>query len=275
MNNQTKTDLAFLHTQTTQRYIPPFWYQIISVWYRHMRQYVRYWVSNALPPFLEPIIFLVGIGVGLGKYIDSMDGLPYIAYLSVGLLITVSMFTAAFECTYATFYRLKFDKVYALMLAAPLRAHNLLLGEILWASSKGFFFSTSVLIVMLFAGILGPTWTIFLAPFIGFLNAAMFAVLGHLVTSFVKTMSHFSFLFSGLLSPMFFFSGAVFPVENLPPAFQMVSEVVPLTHSVRLMRHLANQSFTMMQLWDIGYIILFIVIIGFFSTRRLVGHLID
>jgi len=99
---------------------PPLVARIVSVWFRHVRVYSRNLISNALPPFLEPLIFLVGIGIGLGRYIETMDGFPYLEYLGSGLLVTAAMFTAAFECTFGTYIRMEFDKVYEGMLAAPL-----------------------------------------------------------------------------------------------------------------------------------------------------------
>ncbi|HKJ86360.1 MAG TPA: hypothetical protein VKA06_09815, partial [Spirochaetia bacterium] len=110
---------------------PPLMARIVSVWFRHVRVYSRNLISNALPPFLEPLIFLVGIGIGLGRYIETMDGFPYLEYLGSGLLVTAAMFTAAFECTFGTYIRMEFDKVYEGMLAAPLTANNLMVGEIL------------------------------------------------------------------------------------------------------------------------------------------------
>ena len=110
--------------------------------------------ATAFPPFLEPLLFLAGVGLGLGKYItQSMEGLHYIEFLGTGLLVTASMFTAAFECTFGTFIRLEFEKVYDGMLAAPITANNLIVGEILWAGTKGLFFSFSVLCVLAAFGI--------------------------------------------------------------------------------------------------------------------------
>ena len=69
-----------------------------------------------------------------------MEGLTYIEFLGTGLLMTSAMFTASFECTFGTFIRMEFDKVYDGMLAAPITANNLIIGEIIWAGTKGVFF---------------------------------------------------------------------------------------------------------------------------------------
>jgi len=177
-----------------------------------MRVYAQNFFSNAFPPFWEPLIFLAGIGLGLGKYItEPMDGLKYIEFLSTGLLVTTAMFTAAFECSFGTFVRLEFEKVYDGMLAAPMTVNNLIVGEMIWAGTKGFFFSFVVLCILTLFGVVALPYSL-LAPFVGFLTALMFSALSLLVTSFVKTIQHFNFYFTGLISPMFFFSGVNYPL---------------------------------------------------------------
>ncbi|MFP4180052.1 MAG: hypothetical protein ACLFSA_08375, partial [Spirochaetaceae bacterium] len=169
--------------------------RLYAVWYRHVRVYARNLISNGLPPFLEPLVFLVGIGMGLGAYLSTMEGVPYLEYLATGLLMTTAMFTAAFECSFGTFIRLEYEKAYDGMLAAPITVWDLLVGEILWAGTKGFFFTLAVLLVIYAFGIV-PIGLSLLTPFIGFFTGTMFAALSLLITSFVKNINHFNFYFS-------------------------------------------------------------------------------
>lgn len=273
---------------------PPLWVRIGSVWFRHMRVYTKNLISNGLPPFFEPLIFLAGIGLGLGLDLSNTNSIPYPLFLATGLFMTTSMFTAAFECSFGTFIRLEFDKVYDGMLAAPVSANNLLIGEIIWAGSKGFFFSLCVLIVVSLALIvLGienifTNWLIVFIPIFGFINGIMFGSLSLLVTSFVKNINHFNFYFTGFLSPMFFFSGVVFPVNNLPPLLQKIAEIFPLTHMVRITRALSlhglqskyapmDASYLLRAdlLLDGAYIVVFVVLITYLAIARLKKRLID
>jgi lipooligosaccharide transport system permease protein len=254
---------------------PRLWQRLYSVWYRHMRVYTRNLVSNGLPPFLEPLLFLLGIGLGLGTYItESMEGLAYIEFLGTGLLVTTAMFTASFECTYATFIRLEYDKVYDGMLAAPITVTNLIVGEILWAGTKGLFFSFAVLCVLTGFRIVHLPAAL-PAPLVGFLTGVMFASLSLLVTSFVKTINHFNFYMTGFLSPMFFFSGVVFPVSRLPGSVRFVAEVVPLTHAVRLVRATCTNDYAVGMLADLAYVGAFIAVIGTLAVRRLRRRLVN
>jgi len=247
--------------------------RLLGVWYRHFIVYTRNLISNGLPPFLEPLIFLAGVGLGLGKYIVSMDGLPYIQYLASGLLVTSSMYTAAFECTFGTFIRLEYDKAYDGMLAAPITANDLIAGEILWAGTKGCFFSFAVLIIVTVFGVI-PIGFSLLTPLIGFLTGLMFASISLWVTSFVKTINHFNFYMTGVLSPMFFFSGVVFPINSLPRLFQPIAEMMPLTHVVRLARAFCNHSFQYNLFIDLLYVLMITVGMGILALRRLKHRLI-
>ncbi len=250
-----------------------FWPRVGSVWFRHMRVYTRNLFSNALPPFIEPIIFLAGIGLGLGAAVGPMEGIPYIRYLALGLLMTAAMFTAAFEMSYGTYIRLSFDKVYDGMLGAPLTALDLMLGEILWCGTKGAVFTLSVLATCLAFGALPVGW-ILAAPVVGFLAGLMFAVLALLVTTMVANISNFNFFFSGLLSPMFFFSGVVFPLSSLPVWLLPVAEALPLTHPVRLVRGLSG-GFSLIHAWDLAYIGIFSWLVGWLAIRRITRKLVE
>ncbi|MFW6114597.1 MAG: ABC transporter permease [bacterium] len=253
---------------------PPLYARLYSIWFRHFRVYTRNLISNGLPPFLEPLIFLVGIGLGLGQYIDRMEGVKYLPYLASGLLVTASMYTAAFECSFGTFIRMEFDKAYDGMLGASITAEDLILGEILWAGTKGFFFSFAVLVIVISFGIL-PVASTVPAPVVGFFTGIMFGAFSLFITSFVKTINHFNFYMTGFLSPMFFFSGVVFPLSQFPPVVRHLSEILPLTHSVRLVRDLSLFSLDLMSLWSTLYIFLFIVVFGYLAVARLKRRLIS
>ncbi len=248
--------------------------RLYSVWYRHVRVYTKNLISNGLPPFLEPLLFLAGVGLGLGKYItQSMEGLSYIEFLGTGLLVTAAMFTSAYECTFGTFVRLEFEKVYDGMLAAPITVNDLIIGEILWAGTKGLFFTFAVLTVLAAFRIIHLPQGL-LAPLVGYLTGVMFATLSLWITSFVKTINHFNFYFTGIISPMFFFSGVVFPVSNLPPSVRWIAEILPLTHCVRLSRAVSIGVYPPILLVSLGYAVVFIALTGWLAIRRLRRRLV-
>ena len=248
--------------------VPGLASRLYSVWYRHMRVYTRNLISNGLPPFLEPLIFLVGIGLGLGRYIQSMDSMPYLVFLATGLPVTSAMFTSAYECTFGTFVRLEFQKAYDGMIASPITICDLFVGEMLWAGSKGIFFSACVVAVLSSFGAI-PLPAGLLALPVGFLTGAMFGAISLLVTSFVQNINHFNFYFTGLLSPMFFFAGTVFPIESLPKFLRPVAEILPLTHAVRLNRSLIVARLSPILVLDFAFMAVVIVLAGGYAIKRL------
>lgn len=231
-------------------------------------------ITNGFPPFVEPLIFLFALGLGLGHYVTKMDGMNYLQFLSSGLIVTSAMFTATFECSYGTYIRLEYEKIYNGMLGAPLTVKDLLLGEILWAGTKGLFFSSAVLSVICLFGIL-PLKLFLIVPLIGLLTGLMFAALSLIVTSFISDINQFNFYISGAISPMFFFSGVVFSLNSLPPMIRYLAELLPLTHSVRLLRQLFLLQFNGLILVDVVYIVAFITLLSYLAIFLLKKRMIS
>ncbi len=248
--------------------------RVYSIWFRHFTVYKRHLLSNAFPPFFEPLIFIVGIGLGLGNYVETMDGVPYIQFLAPGLLLVPAMFVSSFECTLGTFIRLEFDKVYDGMLSAPMSIRDVFIGEILWAGTKGAFFAFAVLLVVSLFGIL-PLSAYYFAPLLGFLTGILFAAIALLFTSYITTISHVNFFLTGFLSPMFFFSGVVFPISDLPAVLLPLVEAFPLTHVVRLLRDIAAAQITPTMLWDISYCVIVTWGTGAWAIHRLQKRITD
>jgi len=254
--------------------VPNFISRVTSVWYRHIRVYVSNFYSNAFPPFFEPLIFLAGLGIGVGAYINNMGGMSYTLFLASGLIVTSSMYTAAFECTFGTFIRLEFDKVYDGMLGAPISVKDLVIGEILFAGTKGAFFAFAVLCVTWIFGIIREPMSIITVA-VGFLTGVLFASISMYITSFVRNINHFNFYLTGVISPMFFFSGVVFPLENLPDYIRWSAEILPLTHVVKMARafcvpELLNWSL----IYNLSVTLLFIFITTVLAIRGLKKRLI-
>jgi lipooligosaccharide transport system permease protein len=247
--------------------------RVYSVWFRHYRVYTKNLFSNGFPPFMEPLFFLAGIGLGLGQYVGIIDGTSYVYFLAAGMIAPSAMFTASFECTFGTFIRMEFDKVYDGMIAASLTVKDVFVGEMLFCGTKGLFFSFAVMSVLYLFGLITSPLGL-LTPVGGFFTGMMFSALALYITSWVKNINHFNFFFTGLLTPMFFFSGIVFPLSTLPKVLQWTAELFPLTHSVRIMRALCFARIEWVLLPSVLYIILFTVLFGYLSIRRLEKRII-
>ncbi|MCK4343250.1 MAG: ABC transporter permease [Phycisphaerae bacterium] len=246
-----------------------FW-SLYGVWYRHVRVYCKSLYANATPPVLEPLFFFTAIGIGLGHYLaaETFDGLPYKTYVASGLLVASAMFTAVFETTFGTFVRLVYQKTYDAMLGTHLRIHEMFIGEMIFSASKGAVFSAVVLLITILFGA-RPTWWCLLVPVIGFLTAYLFAAIGLIVTSYVKTITNYSFFTSGVITPLFFFSGTFFPIRGHHWVLDLVSFLVPLTHPIELSRALFKSEFTGMTLLHLAMLVAYLVICHIAALRRM------
>ncbi len=269
MNNNNS-----LYTISDYNKAPSLLQRILNVWYRHFKVYTKNLISNGIEVILEPMFFLIAIGLGLGQYIVEMNGIPYIKFLASAIIVPAAMYTAAFECSFGTFIRLEFDKVYDGMLSAPITVNNLIVGEILFAGTKGLFYSSCILLVISLFGLVSLPMAFF-APIGGFLTGLMFASVSLLITSFVNTINHFNFYFTGLLTPMFFFSGIVFPLSNIPVQIRWLAYVFPLSHSTKIVRAFCLNKLSFDLFYDLIYIIAFILIIGFLAVKKLEKRMIS
>lgn len=222
-----------------------------AVWLRHWLVYRSTLVANSLPAFAEPVLFLVAIGLGLGQFIEVTfkGGIPYGAFMGPGVLGFTAMFTAVFETTFGTFVRLVYQKTYAAMICTPLTARDCFLGELVWCGTKGFAFSIIVGIVYLIFGALSGAgaagswfhllhWTAIFVPIIGFITAFLFGAFGLLITARIQNLNNFNFFLTGVITPMSYFSGALFPVDSLPSSIAWIPYVLPLFHATEINRFL-------------------------------------
>ena len=221
----------------------PMYRRVFSVWRRHQRVYFKFLLANILPPFLEPLMVILALGVGLASYMGLVGGVSYAVFLAPGMMAASPMWSSSFETTYGTFIRMEYEKIYEAILGSPVSFVEMLLGELLWVASKASMFSLGVLLVVGSFGLVGSWWSL-LVPLLGFLGGMIFALLGILVTSQVREINNFNFYLTGVITPMYFFSGAIFPLEQLPGPLRHFCALLPMTYLVSLMRACCMGRFT-------------------------------
>ncbi len=221
---------------------PSRWVRQVAVVRRHAAVFSSTLVANSLPAFLEPLLFLMAVGIGLGTHLgDGIAGLPLGAYMGPGALAMTAMYTATFETTYGTYVRLVYQHTYDAVLSTPLTPADAFLGELLWCGVKGLCFTACVLVVY-FGFAVGQGWagelraTAALAPLVGFACGLLFGAIGLRVTASIKNLNNYNFYFTGILSPMALFSGMVFPVSDLPPGMRELAYALPAFHVTELNR---------------------------------------
>jgi len=251
--------------------------RVLAVWFRHFRVYSNFFVANATPAVLEPVLLMLAVGLGVGRYIDRQfnDGLDYPSFMAAGILGITSLYTAAFEASYGTFIRYMYQKTYAGMIATPLTRRDIFLGELLWCGTKGALFSSIVGVVLCAFGAVHSPWAV-LIPLAGFTTAIAFAGLSFIVTSVVESINHFQYYFTAVLTPLTFFSGMMFPVQDLPQGLKYVAIALPMFHVIETFRLLVSgpRHLSMPWAWVCPFVLIALaVMLGWAGVLRMEGKM--
>jgi lipooligosaccharide transport system permease protein len=201
----------------------------------------RLWRGSLTVSFFTPLFFLASMGLGLGGLVNrgsgGVGGVPYIDFLAPGLLAAVTMQTAAFECTYPLLGKIQWDHIYDAMLATPLVVRDLLIGEIAWVALRLLLVSSIFWIVMAVFGVAHTPESLLAIPAAA-LSGVAFATPLIAFTSTQKNDGVMGTIFRVVITPLFLFGGAFFPISRLPGVLQAVAWATPLAHGVALSRGL-------------------------------------
>jgi len=185
----------------------------------------------------DPMIYLFGLGYGLGGLLPEVSGVSYIVFLSGGTVCASTMNSATFEALYSAFSRMHTQKTWEAILHAPLSLDDVLAGEWLWAASKATLSGMAILVVIALLGFIDSPLALWVLPLI-FLTGLVFSALGLIVNALAPSYDFFMYYFTLIITPMILLCGVFFPVSQLPPAAQSVVYVLPLAHAVALIRPL-------------------------------------
>ena len=193
---------------------------------------------NFLPSVLKPIFYLVALGLGLGTFVTSIEGFSYIQFIAPALIAIAIMYGSFFECTYASFVRMYFQKTFDAIIATPVSVEEVIAGELVWGATRATINSTIVLVVVAAFGLISsPLFLV--VPLLAFLGGLMFAAIGMCFTALAQNIDFFNYPSFLLITPMFLLSGTFFPLSSLPGPVQTAAvAVLPLTHVANLTRGL-------------------------------------
>jgi lipooligosaccharide transport system permease protein len=190
---------------------------------------------------LEPLLFLLGIGVGVGRLVIDItlpDGtsVPYPLFVAGGMLASSAMFGPVFDCTFGFFIKLKYGKLYDGVLATPLRPADVAHGELAWAVVRASIYATCFLAMMVVLGLVRSWWALMALPVAALIGYA-FAGVGLALATFMRSFIDFDWVNIALL-PLFLFSTIFFPITQYPDTVQWIVQVTPLYEGVLLERSL-------------------------------------
>jgi lipooligosaccharide transport system permease protein len=209
-----------------------------KVWRRNFDVFLKTIKTNFFPSLLEPILYLVALGLGLGGFIQSIEGVPYISFIAPALVSIAVMNGSFFECTFASFVRMYFQKTFDAIIATPISVEEVIAGELVWGATRATINSTTVLAVIAAFGLISSPLFL-LVPLLSFLGGLMFASIAMCFTAIAPNIDFFNYPSFLLVTPMFLLSGTFFPLSQLPLPVQTATQIfLPLTHVVDIIRGL-------------------------------------
>jgi lipooligosaccharide transport system permease protein len=211
----------------------------LPVWQRNYLVWKKLAIPSVLGNLADPLLYMLGLGYGLGQFLGEVGGVPYLHFLAAGTLAYSVMNSATFETLYSAFSRMHVQKTWDAILNTPLSLTDVLLGEWLWAASKSLLSGLAILAVIWGLGLYADfALTLWLLPVI-VLTGLCFAGLGLMVNSVAPNYDFFMYYFTLVVTPMVLLSGVFYPPDALPGWLAGFAAALPLTHAIELARPLA------------------------------------
>lgn len=223
--------------------IPSIWraprlsWRFAAVWRRNFLVWRKLALPSTLGNLADPVIYMFGLGFGIGALVPEVGGVSYIAFLAAGTLCYSAMNSATFEVLYSGFSRMHVQKTWEAIMNAPVELDDIVFAELVWAASKALLSGLAVLAVVGAFGLAQSWQALWIIPLI-FLASLAFAALGLIMTALAPNYDFFMYYFTLFITPMTLLSGVFFPAEQLPPALAGLAAWLPLTHAVTLARPL-------------------------------------
>jgi len=206
--------------------------------------YRRTWRGSVISSFLTPLLYVVAMGVLLGGFVKSdpsrLDGASsYLAFVCPGLIASQTMTTVFGEVTWPVASAIKWNRTYLAMTATPLRVRDVALGHLGFVLFRVTLVGTVFVLVLVPFGIFATWWGVLGAILVQPLLGLAFAGPVYAIAATASTDAVFTLLFRVVMLPLFFFSGAFFPIGNLGPVLEFLARITPLWQGVDLTRMLA------------------------------------
>jgi ABC-2 type transport system permease protein len=203
---------------------------IYILWLRELKKYTRS-RAQIVASLGQPLLYLLVLGFGLGPVFQKAGNGSYLQFVAPGVIGMTVLFTSIFSGI-----ALLFDRQFGFLketLVAPVPRLRIMIGRTLGGATVAMLQGTLILIVCLIAGFrpvslaTAPFGVLFMA-----LIAIVFAALGTAIGSGLQDMQGFQLIMNFLVLPIFFLSGALFPLNNLPKALSFITRLDPLSYGV-------------------------------------------
>lgn len=217
-------------------HLPRLSWRFVPVWQRNFLVWKKLAIPSMLGNLADPMLYMLGLGYGLGALLPDVAGVPYITFLAAGTVAYSTMNSATFEVLYSGFSRMHVQKTWDAILNTPLALDDVLLGEWVWAASKALLSGIAILVIVWALGLQASFWmSLWIIPIV-ILIGFCFAGMGLVMNAVSPSYDFFLYYFTLVITPMVLLCGVFYPVTQLPPILQAVSAFLPLTHAINLVR---------------------------------------
>jgi lipooligosaccharide transport system permease protein len=247
---------------------------LAGVLVREVINFSSFWRSVVFSSTVEPTVYLLAFGFGIGSLVSRVQGLDYVEFVGTGTVATAVMFSSVFASMFGTFVKREFQRTYDAILAAPVDAEELVTGEVLWISLRAGVFGTVPLLVAMVFG-LDPAPGMLVVPLVGFITGFGWASFGVLISALLKSIDHFSYVTSIVITPVMLVAGTYFPLSGLPEWAQVLGNLNPLFHCVELVRHASFGFRGWVDLGHVGAILAFGLVMWRLAIWRTGIRLVD
>jgi len=207
---------------------------IYILWLREVKKYLRS-RTQIIASLGSPIMYLGILGFGLGPVFQRAGEGSYLQFMAPGVICMTILFTSMFSGI-----ALLWDRQFGFLketLVAPVPRILIMMGRTIGGATVAIIQGSMIFVVCLIAGFRpSSVVTIPLALFFMALIAVVFAALGTVIGSSLKDMQGFQLVMNFMVMPIFFLSGALYPLTNLPKVLAFLTRIDPLTYGVDGMR---------------------------------------
>jgi lipooligosaccharide transport system permease protein len=227
--------------------------------------------------FVEPLFYLLSIGVGIGGLVgqvvtNSGTAVGYTQFVAPGLMASAAMNGAVYDAVFNIFFKLRYAKLYDAVLATPLSAPDAAVGETMFALLRGAAYSAAFLLAMALLGLTPSWWALLTLPATVLIGFA-FAAVGLAATTFLRGWQDFEFVQLALL-PLFLFSTTFYPLSTYPGPLRTLVSCTPLYHGIELVRGVTTGDVGWGMLGHAAYLAVLGLVGLSIGARRLSGLLL-
>lgn len=210
-----------------------------AVWHRNRDVFARLWTWLLIPNVVDVCLSMLALGIGLGAAVTGFGGSGYAAWIAPGLVVCSALFSAGFECSYGTYYRMDKQRTFDAMIATPVQIEDVVLGELFYGAFRGMVSGSAIAAIFGAFGLFDSWWALLL-PAICFVSAFMMSTLAVTAASVSPMLETLGYWVSFGIFPMYWLSGTFYRPGDFGQAVEVLQLLSPAFHGVALARGAAG-----------------------------------